>query len=158
MFVWESDGLTPDVKERFWQNVVDFETAATTDLVKELSAIGVALPEPDDLNDVALHETLWRIVAGLARLRVFLHHTDHLSDRELYTRLVRELLPQEMPAIDESSAWHIDVLGYDEPALYLKYYADENTREFWRIDFPGDPIPAHEDPPFQRDVHLPQDN
>lgn len=158
MVVYESDGITPDVQERFWRNVVDFETAATTDLAKELNAIGVELPEPSDLDDVALHKALWRVIEGLATLRVFLDQTDHLSDRELYTKLLRELLPEEMPElnIDASSAWHIDVLGYDKPELYLKYYADEKTRESWRIDFPDDPIPAREAPPHDRDSHLPQ--
>ena len=86
------------------------------------------------LDEVALHKALWRIIEGLARLRVFLEQTDHLSDRELYTQLLRELLPEEMPAldVDENSAWHINVLGYDKPELYLKYYADEKTRESWR--------------------------
>ena len=155
---YESDGLTPGVQEHFWRNVVDFETAETTDLAKELNAIDVELPEPDDLDDVALHKALWSIIEGLARLRVFLDQTDHLSDRELYTQLLRELLPEEMPAldVDENSAWHIDVLGYDKPELYLKYYADEKTRESWRIDFPDDPIPPREDPPHHRDSHLPQ--
>ena len=71
---------------------------------------------------------------------------------------MRELLPEEMPVLgeDESSAWHIDALGYGEPELYLKYYADDKTRESWRIDFPEDPVPAHEDPPYDRDRHLPQ--
>ena len=44
MVVYESDGLTPDAQERFWRNVVNFETAATTDLAKKLNAIGVELP------------------------------------------------------------------------------------------------------------------
>lgn len=116
------------------------------------------LSEGDDLDDVALHKALWSIIEGLARLRVFLDQTDHLSDRELHTQLVRELLPEEMPALDadENSVWHIDVLGYDKPELYLKYYADEKTRESWRIDFPDDPIPAHEDPPYDRDSDLQQ--
>ena len=158
MVVHQSDGLAPEVREQFWRNVIDFETVATTDLARELSAIGVQLPEPGDLDDVALHHALWRTVEGLATLGIFLHHTDHLSDRELYTQLVREVLPEEMPALDrdENSAWHIDVLGYEKPELYLKYYADEKTREFWRIDFPDDPIPAREDPPCDRDRHLPQ--
>jgi hypothetical protein len=159
MVAYESDGLTPDVQEQFWRTVVDVETAETTDLAKELNAIGVELPEPDDLDDVALHKALWRVIEGLARLRVFLDQTDHLSDRELYTQLLRELLPEEMPAlaVDGSSAWHIDVLGFDNPELYLKYYADEKTRGFWRIDFPDDPIPVREDPPYERDSHLPRD-
>jgi hypothetical protein len=72
--------------------------------------------------------------------------------------VLRELLPEEMPAldVDESSAWHIDVLGYDKPELCLKYYADEKTRESWRIDFSDDPIPPREDPPYDRDSHLPR--
>lgn len=155
MVVYESDGLTSDAQEQFWRNVVDFETAGTANLAKELNAIGVELPEPGDLDDVALHEALWRVIKGLARVRVFLDQTDHLSDRELYTKLLRELLPEEMPAldVDTNSAWHIDVLGCDEPELYLKYYADEKTREAWRIDCPDDPIPAREDPPHERDRH-----
>ena len=131
MVAYESDGLTPDVQEQFWRNVVAFETADSTDLTKELNAIGVELPEPADLDDVALQKALWNVIEGLARLRVFLDQTDHLSDRELYTQLLRELLPEEMPALDfdESSAWHIDVLGNDKPELHLKYYADEKARE-----------------------------
>jgi hypothetical protein len=156
MVVFESEGLTPDAREQFWRHVVDFETAATTNLARELIAIGVVLPEPDDLDDVALHEALWRVIDGLARLRVFLDQTDHLSDRQLYTQLVRELLPEAMPALDASSVWHLDVLGYDQPELYLKYYADEKTRESWRIDFPDDHIPAREAPPYVRDRHLPR--
>ena len=158
MVVYESEGLTPDVQEQFWRHVVDVETAETTDLARELKSIGVPLPEPDGLDDVALHEALWRIIEGLASLRVFLDQTDHLSDRELYTQLLREILPEEMPALDrdESSAWHVDVLGYDKPELYLKYYADERTREAWRREFPDDPMPARQDPPYDRDSRLPR--
>jgi hypothetical protein len=157
MVVYESDRLTPDVQGQFWRNVVAFETAGTSNLTKELGAIGVELPEPDDLDDVALHKALWKVVEELANLGVFLHWTDHLSDRELYTRLVCELLPEEMDALDgdERTTWHIDVLGDDKHELYLKYYADEETRESWRTDYPEDPIPARETPPYDRDRHLP---
>jgi hypothetical protein len=157
MLVYESEELTPDAQEQFWRDVVDFETAGSTDLTRELMSIGVGLPEPDGLDDVALHEALWRIIEGLASLGVFLDHTDHLNDRELYTQMVREILPEEMPALDgnENSAWHVDVLGYDNPELYLKYYADERARESWRRRFPDDPMPAREEPPYDRDSRLP---
>jgi hypothetical protein len=147
-----------DAQEQFWRTVVDFERAATTDLATELNVISVELPEPDGLDDAGLHEALWRVIEGLARLRVFLDQTDHLSDRDLYTKLVRELLPEEMPALDldASAAWHIDVLGDDNPELYLKYYADEETRAYWRMEFPDLFIPAGENPPHDRDRHLPQ--
>jgi hypothetical protein len=155
--VYESHQLTPGAREQFWRNVVACETAGTTDLTRELTAIGVQLPEPDDLDDIALHQALWRTIEGLADLAVFLHWTDHLSDRELYMRLVRELLPEEMDALDgdDRTMWHIDVLGDDQPELYLKYYADDDTRELWRTDFPEVPIPARETRPYDRDRHLP---
>lgn len=58
MVAYESAGLTQDVQEHFWRNVVAFETADSTDLTKELNAIGVELPEPDDLDDVVLQKAL----------------------------------------------------------------------------------------------------
>ena len=148
--------LPPELQEQFWQRVVDFESCGTTTLVIELTRIDVPLPEPDGLDDSALHTALWKVIDGLATLGVFLESTDHLSDRELYTQLVRVTLPEEMDALDdtENSAVHVDVLGYDQPALYLKYYADERVREAFRPYFP-DGIPAHEDPPFDRDSRLP---
>ena len=97
MVVYESDQLTAGAREQFWRDVVDFETAGSTNLTHELGAIGVELPEPDDLNDAALRHALWTTIEGLAELGVFLHWTDHLSDRELYSRLVRSSCPKKCP-------------------------------------------------------------
>lgn len=158
MVVYESEQMTPAVREQFWRNVVACEsTAAVTNLTRELTAVGVELPEPADLDDAALHKALWRVIEELANLGVFLHFTDHLSDRELYTKLVNELLPEEMDALDDdgTTSWHIHVLESDEHELFLKYFADEKTREEWRSDNPEDPIPAREPRPYDRDRHLP---
>ena len=157
MIAWETEGLPAELREQFWRDVVGSESDETTDLVKELTAIGVPLPEPDGLDDAAVHAVLWNVIDGLTRLRVFLDQTDHLSDRELYTHLLRVVLPEEMDALDAAGGWncHIDVLGYERPELYLKYYADEKARELWRRDFPEVEIPDHEDPPYDRDSHLP---
>jgi len=47
--------------------------------------------------------------------------------------------------------------GSDEDThAWLKYYADEETRARWLNDFPDYDMPAHEDPPYQRDIELPQ--
>jgi hypothetical protein len=94
-------------------------------------------------------------------MMVFLSQTDHLSDRELYTLLWDDTLrePVKDVPLDESSAWHIDLLsggGEEDTRLYMKYYADEETRRRWLADFPDDEVPSHEEPPYDRDRHLPQ--
>jgi hypothetical protein len=160
MIVHESEGMDPSVREQFWQHVVDFETEETTDLVKELKAVGVDVPDPDSLSDEALHSALWTTIEALGRMHVYLDQTDHLSDRELYTLLWGELLPEEMPALDTdgNSSWHIDILGKcsaEEITLFLKHYADEATRQHWRSSFPHDDLPDHADPPYDRDRFLP---
>ena len=104
MVVHESEGMDPSLREQFWRHVVEFETAGTTDLVKELKAVGVDVPDPDSLDDEALHTALWATIEALGRMHVYLDQTNHLSDREPYTLLWGELLPEEMSALDHDDA------------------------------------------------------
>jgi hypothetical protein len=104
---------------------------------------------------------LWEVIGALARMRVFINQTNHLNDRELYTLLSREVLREETPMLtfDPDSAWHLDLLGSgseEDTYLYLKYYADEDWRRQWLADFSDYEMPAHEDPPYDRDRRLPQ--
>ena len=161
MLAHEPESMSPELREQFWRCVIDAETAPTTTLVNELNEIGVKLPEPDGLDDAALHQALWKVIQALGTLHVYLDRTDHLSDRELYTKLLRETLLEEMDALDgdDNTAWHIDILGgwsLEDVALFLKYYADEQEREHWRRDFPEIEMPEREDPPCDRDSPLPQ--
>jgi hypothetical protein len=44
----------------------------------------------------------------------------------------------------------------ERTALYLKFYAEEDDRAWWLRYFPDDVMPAHEDPPYDRDRSLPK--
>jgi hypothetical protein len=121
---------------------------------------GVSLPEPDTLNDPQLHDKLWEVIRAMADVNQALYNTDHLSDRQLYEALWNDILrePASINPEDAQTFAHIDILGgcSEEDCLNrLKYYADEDERESYADSFAENEIPDHEDPPFDRDRHLP---
>jgi len=156
----EEDEDSPIVEE-FWERVLEFERAPRGTRFAQLHKVGVALPPPDSLTDAELHGKLWEVINKLADLRVFLYQTDHLSERELYALLWDDLLRKEttiMPP-DPDSACHLDIIGSgseEDVQIGLKYYDDEDERTHWHASVPEDLMPDHEDPPYDRDRHLPK--
>jgi len=160
MTSWKSDALSPDIEEEFLQGVIAYESAPWTTHFQQLEEAGVELPDPETMDDEKLTAKLWEVIEALARMRAFLERTNHLSDRELYTELWNDVLREETKAMayDEYSAWHTDLIGSgsDEHIdLWMKYYADDETRRQWMKDWPDYEMPDHEDPPYDRDRHLP---
>ena len=156
-----SENCSAEVEETFWERVVAYEEAPLTTNFHQLESAGVTLPPPDSLDDQELTVKLWEVIHKLAFLRVFIDQTDHLTDRELYSHLWTDVLQEKVKALPPSanSAWHIPLLGAcseEDIQLDLKYYADDDFRQHWEKDFPNDLMPAHEDPPYDRDRFLPK--
>ncbi|HVT44671.1 MAG TPA: hypothetical protein VMT00_09795 [Thermoanaerobaculia bacterium] len=128
--------------------------------LRALERNGVAVHDPKTLDDAELHSRLWAIIEALAEMRIFLECTNHLTDRELYERLWADTLHEKLmySPDDPWSVCQLDFSGSSGEALdhYLMYYADEEARARWAVDFPQDVIPPHVDPPFRRDELLPQ--
>src|SRR5688572_1138664 len=134
-----SNDMPEELQEQFLNNVLAFESAATSTNFDQLTRAGVAVPDPKDVSDADLHATLWTVIHALATLRVFLNWTNHLSDRQLYEVLWTEILREEVPMLPESTggAWMIDLPGSDpDSQLYLKHYASEEERQHWLEDDP----------------------
>lgn len=152
---------SPEIERRFLEHVLAFENDDGPSFFERLTAAGMDLPPPEQLNDELLHDKLWEVVTALALLGAYLYSTDYLSDRELYSYLWREALrePTVVMPHDQTFAMHIDLVGSgseEDIANYLRYYADEPTRQDWALEFPDTPVPAHEQPPCDRDRFLPR--
>lgn len=155
------ESMPPDMEEEFLRHVLEYESAEPVSLYHQLETSGVEVPPPDQLDDTALTHKLPELFQRLAALGVYLLHTNHLSDRELYYYLYHEAFREEAVLFPENPtyAYIIDLTanGSDEDNLiYLKHYANEQNRNQWARDWPDDPMPEHEDPPFDRDASLPQ--
>ncbi len=155
------EDVPADIEEEFLRHVLEYETAQPITLLSLLENSGLEIPLPADLDDTDLHAKLLEIIERMASMGAYLLHTNHLSDRELYVQLYDDSLREEAVLFPENSSYvyMIDLTGSgsdEDNQVYLKYYADEEHRKQWAVDWPDDPMPSHEDPPFDRDRHLPQ--
>ena len=109
------------------------------------------LPHPDALDAQQLHEALWETIHALYKKRIVLGFTDHLSDRQLYCLIYRDILPSPEKKIDLPKNylhWHcIDVDNDIE--TWLSYYASEEEREDW-ANKTGQLLPAVLPVPYRR--------
>src|SRR5215213_4011358 len=90
-----------DSYEEYARKMDLFMDGPTTTQFQQLREAGIELPEPDSIPDADLRTKLWEVIAGLEKLRAFLHQTNHLDDRALYSKLWHEVLRVETPAVDE---------------------------------------------------------
>ena len=155
------ESMPADMEEEFLRHVLEYETAEPISLFRLLENAGLEVPAPDQLDGTTLTAKLQEVIQRMATLGAYLQHTNHLSDRELYEYLYRDGLREEAVLFPEnpSYAYMIDLTGSgsdEDNLIYLKYYADEEHRKQWALDWPDDPMPQHEDPPFDRDSSLPQ--
>jgi hypothetical protein len=155
------ESMPADMEEEFLRHVLEYERAEPITLFRLLENAGVQIPPPTDLDDVALSTKLTEIIEKLGTLGSYLLHTNHLGDRALYEYLYNDGLREEAVLFPEnpSYAYIIDLTGSgsdEDNQIYLKYYADEEHRNQWALDWPDDPMPDHENPPYDRDRTLPQ--
>jgi hypothetical protein len=96
-----SEECPPEAAAQFQLSVAAYEQAPWTTHFHELVDAGVELPAPESLDDLQLAAKLWEVIDAMARMRVFLSQTDHLSDRELYALLWGDTLREPVES-DES--------------------------------------------------------
>ncbi len=109
------------------------------------------LPPPDSLNQVQLQVELSEVIRQLFEKRIVLDFTDHLSDRELYRLIYRDILPAHEKWIERRNNYlHWDCANTDgDPEVWLRFYATDLERRTW-ADETGGYLPQVEVPPHER--------
>ena len=92
----------------------------------------LVLTRPSSQDDDVLQTLLYDTIQRLFSVRVVLEMTDHLSDRELYTLIYRDILPACEKKVDLPGnylCWRC--LDESDHEAWLKYYASETERLQW---------------------------
>ena len=141
----------PTIKENeFLASLLAWERAPTLPIAQWFEP-EMKLPPPEALDDAALRSVLSNTIHRLYEKRIVLELTDHLSDRQLYCLIVRDILPSPEKKIDLPKNylhWHCLDEGDDEE-LWLRYYASDEEREAWSEET-GFTLPPSEKPPYPR--------
>jgi hypothetical protein len=113
---------------------------------------------PGQLSDKEISQKLDDLIECLYEKKIVLEFVDHLSDRELYKLICRDILPMREKKMDNRQNFmHWDcscVGGVTDPTVWLTYYASDEEREDW-AECHRQPLPGKEIPLYPRD--LPQD-
>lgn len=85
------------------------------------------IPAPDSLNDQDLTAELNRIIERLHSQNIVLSFTDHLSDRDLYRVIYRDILPACEKKVDMPGKC-LEWRCLEDNETYLTYYASAVER------------------------------
>jgi hypothetical protein len=109
------------------------------------------LPPHETLPNAELQQRLQQTLQQLFDRNIVLDSTGHLSDRQLYCLIARDILPEREKLVANSNTflhWQcIDPLVDEEN--WLRFYADDDERRQWQADT-GLPLPPVEELPFPR--------
>jgi hypothetical protein len=111
----------------------------------------LVLPHPDQLSPDQLHRVLWETIDALHQQQILLDYTDHLSDRELFCIIYRDILPSLEKKLERTNTFlHWQCLDVNrDPEIWLRYYATREEREAWAAEAEGE-LPPCQPPPYPR--------
>jgi len=157
--------MPTEVENRYLESMLAWEHAPLTPVARWFDP-PLVLPAATSLDDDQLRDQLWRTIERLYAQRIVLDFTDHLTDRELYQLIRRELLPTPVKRVDLPDNflhWDCSTAGrapeldfgqwlpepVTESLIWLTYYADDAERAEWEAEF-GVDLPPREVPPYPR--------
>lgn len=142
--------LPTDAENEFLAQMLAWERAPVLPISKWFEP-ELQLPAPDKLSDRELRERLTATIEQLYSRRIVLDFADHLTDRQLYCLIARDILPSPEKKLDlprNYLHWHfLDVEA--QPETWLTYYASDEERATWAAET-GLALPPRRTPPYPR--------
>ncbi|MCO8123586.1 hypothetical protein NHH03_17710 [Stieleria sp. TO1_6] len=141
--------MTLQAENEYLASMLAWERAPALPIADWFSPPMHLLP-PDALGDSQLSHRLKQIVDQLYSKNIVLRCTDHLSDRELYTTIYRDILPccEKMVEVPGKA---LEWMCVDDTETWLRYYASAVERRRHQEEYDVEMPPA-ETPKFQRQL------
>jgi hypothetical protein len=167
--IHKSEDFPLEAHENFLNDVLAYEEffeniSSTTIRERIQKGCGRSFPNITVLRDLnAVQSELVTLIEALARVRIFLHNTNHLDDIALYRLLTEDILNQaiEDEPEDVGMNTHIDICACCEDdaeamMVYLAYHAEEDERADYQQHFPDVELPSKQPGMSDRDAFLPK--
>lgn len=108
----------------------------------------LTLPPHQTLDDAEIKQQLHQAIGRMYEKNIMLIQTAHLSDRQLYCLIARDILPSQEKKVmlpKKYLRWQCLDLYNDEES-WLRYYATNDEREIWAEETdlrlpPKEPLP-----------------
>ena len=142
--------LSTSAENEFLAQMLAWERAPVLPISKWFEP-ELTLPPHGSLSDKELSSLLTKTIQKLYSQRIVLDFSDHLSDRQLYCLIVRDILPSPEKKLDlprNYLHWHF-LDGETQPEIWLTYYASDEEREIWASET-GQALPPRQQPPHPR--------
>ena len=138
-------------ENEFLQSMLAWERAPALPISRWFTP-ELVLARLDELSDAQVHKRLAEIIQLLYSQRIVLEMTEHLSDRQLYCLISRDILPSYEKKIDQPKNFlHWHCLDDNDSESWLRYYATEDERCQWQEENGGE-LPFMENPPYPRQM------
>jgi hypothetical protein len=142
--------MSTSMENEFLASMLEWERAPVVSISNWFEP-ALELPRPDQLDDSSLRQVLSETIQKLFQRRIALECTEHLSDRQLYCLICRDILPSLEKKLDpprSSLVWRCLDEELDRET-WLRFYASDEERTLWAEES-GEDLPPSETPPYPR--------
>ena len=152
VFCVDTNQMTIEMENDYLSSLLAWERAPVLPISQWFDPELTLLPHYD-LDDLELHQQLHQVIGRLFEKNIVLRHTDHLSDRQLYCLIVRDILPsQEKKLILPKQYFYWQCLdSTQDEESWLRFYASDDERYQWAMET-GLKLPPIEPLPYPRRI------